>query len=87
MKKKDILYLTTTAFVAGVISFVLAGIIFKIPATRSAEVPVAQPITSSFPDVANNPAYKSFLNDKALDPTQPIQIGGGQNSSPFNATR
>lgn len=87
MKKKDIIYLASTALVVGIISFVLAGIIFKNPSSRSSEVPVAQPIKSSFPDLKNDPAYKAFLNEKALDPTQSIQIGNGQNSSPFNVTR
>lgn len=87
MKQKDIIYLAGTAFFVALISIVLANIIFKSPASRSSDVPVVQSISSSFPDVKNDPAYKSFLNDQALDPTQQIQIGNGQNSTPFNSTR
>lgn len=85
MKKKDILYLALTALVAGIISFILASIVFKVPLKRTGSVPVSQPISPTFPDIKNDPAYKSFLNDKALDPTQTIQIGTGQNTQPFNS--
>lgn len=84
MKKKDIIYLASTAFVVAIISFALAGVIFKSPEKRSAQVPVAEPITASFPDVKNDPAYKLFLNENTIDPTLPIQITTGQNASPFN---
>ncbi len=87
MKKKDILYLALTAFIAAIFSYLIASVVFKVPLKRTGSVPIAQPIQSSFPDVKNDAAYKSFLNDQALDPTQPIQIGSGQNSTPFNTAR
>lgn len=87
MKKKDILYLALAAVAAAIVSFMVASVVFKVPLKRSGTVPVAQPINSTFPDVKNDPAYKSFLNDKALDPTQSVQIGDGQNTQPFSGSR
>ena len=87
MKRKDILTLVLVGVVAAVISLVVANIVFKTPAGRSASVPVAPAITSSFPDVKNSPAYQNIFNSQALDPAQPIQISGNQNSSPFNGSQ
>jgi hypothetical protein len=84
MKQKDITYLAGVAFFVAVISFVLAGFIFKAPAGRNTTVPIVQPIQATFPDVKNDPAYSSFLNSRALDPTESIQIGNNQNKQPFN---
>lgn len=87
MKRKDILYLVTSALIVAVISYVLASLIFHVPLKRSATVPVVGPISSSFPDIKNDPNYKAIFNSNALDPTQPIQIGNGQNATPFNTSQ
>ena len=87
MKKKDLTYLALTAFIAGIISFLIASFVFKVPLKRNGQVPTAQPINATFPDVKKDQSYSSFLNTKALDPTQNIQIGSGQNSQPFSTGR
>jgi len=87
MKQKDIIYLVITGFFVAVVTFVVTNLIFKIPSNRSTDVPTVQPITATFPDIKNDPSYKSFLNSQALDPTQPIQIGNDQNPTPFNSSR
>lgn len=87
MRKKDMLSLIVTAVITGVISLLIASAIFQTPASRRTQVQTASPISPTLPDVKNEPVYKSFLNDKALDPTQPIQIGGTSNNSPFNNAR
>ncbi|MEX1995193.1 MAG: hypothetical protein WD887_00235 [Candidatus Saccharimonadales bacterium] len=87
MKKKDTLSLIVTGVITGVISLLIASAIFQTPASRRTQVQTASPISPTLPDVKNEPVYKSFLNDKALDPTQPIQIGGTSNNSPFSNSR
>lgn len=87
MNRKDLLPLIFIAVSSAVIAWVITGILFKAPANRGAQAPTAPVITSSFPDVKNDPAYKNFLNDQALNPAQPIQIGDSNNSTPFNSAR
>jgi len=88
MKRTEMIRLVLIAIVAGLFSFVVSGALFSSPAKRTANVPVAQPLSTSFPDVTNDPNYSSFLNPNALDPTQPIQIGTGQqNTTPFNQSQ
>jgi hypothetical protein len=84
MKRRDILSLSVTAILTGLVSLLIANAIFQTPQNRRTEVPTAAPISPTFPDVKNDPVYKSFLNENALDPTHPIQIGESRNRSPFN---
>ena len=70
-------------FVAALFSLLIAGAIFKTN-PQATKVPVVDALSPSFPDVKNDSTYQSFLNENALDPTQPIQIGNTKNSNPFN---
>ena len=83
MQRKELLTIVVVAIASGLVSLVIAGALFSSPSQRTAKVPVVQPITSSFPDVPNDPQYNFFLNTSALDPTQTIQIGNNQNNTPF----
>jgi hypothetical protein len=85
MKRKEIATVIVVAVVAAVVSLVIAGALFNSPAKHTATAPNVQPISSTFPDVKNDPDY-NFFNNNALDPTQPIQIGNSSNNSPFNGT-
>lgn len=87
MKQKDIFYVVGISLFAALFSFVIAGVVFKSPARHGTSVPVVQPIESSLPDIKNDSSYKAIFNPQALDPTQPIQIGNGQNPQPFNGSR
>lgn len=84
MKRKDIFILVGIGVIAAIISAITAGAIFSSSSTRSVKVPVVSPISSDFPDIAHDSQYKAIFNDKALDPTQLIKIGTGQNQQPFN---
>ncbi len=86
MKRKELVLVFTGALVAAIVALALSGAVFNSPATRS-QVPVIDKINPSFPDVKNDSNYNSFLNKNALDPTQPIQIGNTQNTSPFNPSQ
>lgn len=86
MKKKDITTVITIAITAGVISLLIASSVFGTKKVKTT-VPVVEAIPKSFPDAKNDPIYQAFLNDKALDATQPIQIGNGNNATPFNKTQ
>lgn len=83
MKRKDLLLIGGVAFIAAIFSFVLSGIIFGSPKKNPITVPVVNKISSDFPAVQNDTKYNSFFNDKALDPTQLINIQGNNNPTPF----
>ena len=86
MKRRDLSILIVVAAITGVFSLILANALFG-PKKLTQKVPVVEKISESFPDVKNDPAYNSFLNEKALDLTQPVQIGPhNQNQQPFNPT-
>ena len=85
MKKQDsktvlIIVLVVTA----VFSFILASSILNPSKKKNLTVPVVQSLSSTFPDVKNDPAYNTFLNNNSLDATQPVQVGNNQNTKLFN---
>lgn len=83
MKRKELMTVAVVAIVSAIVSLVIANALFSSPTQRTAKVPQVQTITNTFPDVVNDPQYNFFLNPSALDPTQPIQIGNNQNTTPF----
>ncbi len=85
MKRNDITLMAVVAIVAGLFSFVVSNVLFSNPKSRSTSVPAVEVLPNNFPDVKNDPVYQTFLNDRALDPTQPIQIGNTKNGTPFNS--
>jgi len=87
MKREDIIKIGLVAGISAIISLVIAVAMFNSPAKHNQKVPVVQPITTSFPDVANDPSYNVIFNSNALDPTQPVQIGNSQNTSPFTGSQ
>ena len=78
MKQKDLILIIVVVFFSGVISFVVSRIFITGGANRNLTAETVQPITSDFqsPD-------KSVFNDKAINPTQLIQIGDNKNKQPF----
>jgi hypothetical protein len=84
MTQKDKITLIIVTLVTAVISFVISRSIFNSPAKHTETAPVVKAISNTLPDVRNDSNYNTFLNSKALDPTQPIQIGGSQNTTPFH---
>lgn len=85
MKRKDVIVLIAVGAITGIISWIISSLIFSVPQNQSSKVPAVETITTSLPDVKNDPAYQSFLNSGALDPAQPVQIGDTQNNAPFNS--
>ena len=85
MKNKNLAIIIAVVVISIIISAIIAGAIFTSPKNRRDKVPVVQVINSNFPDATNDSAYTSFFNDKALAPTQLIQIGTSQNETPFNS--
>lgn len=86
MGQKEIAKLVMVAGAAGLISILIAGAIFK-SGHQPTTVPVVQSISADFPDVNNDPNYKTIFNTKALDPTQLINISSSQNKAPFNGAQ
>ena len=82
MNRKNLPMIITVAVISAIFSLIIAGLVFRAT-PRDTQVPQVQAVTASFPDVKNDANYSSFLNPGALDPTQPVQIGGSQNTNPF----
>ena len=82
MNRKGLPMIITVAVIAAVVSYVIAGLVFHSP-PRNTKVPQVEAIQGSFPDVKNDASYSSFISPSGLDPTQPVQIGGSQNTNPF----
>lgn len=87
MKRQDIIRLSLVGVAAAIISYVISGMVFKVPNNRSTSVPTVDVIPTSMPDIKNDPAYNFFLNKNAVDLTQPVQIGNSQNTAPFNGSQ
>jgi hypothetical protein len=86
MKQKDILLLVVVGFFTAIFAFLVTTVVFKVPANRSTKVPVAGSISTSFPDIKNDPNYNVIFNTKALDPAVPLQVGASPNDQPFNGS-
>lgn len=84
MKKQDIVRLAIVAVLAGFLSLLVTNVVFGVPKNRESKVPAVQAMPTSLPDIKNDPSYQTFLNSNALNLTQPVQIGGSQNDTPFN---
>jgi hypothetical protein len=79
MKQKDIALIIVLAAVSAVVSFLLSDWLFAKPADRQQQVEKVDVITSDF----EQPNARYF-NAEAVNPTQNIKIGPGENPNPFD---
>ena len=73
------------ALISAIFSFLLSNALIGSPQKNPVKVPVVHPISSEFPSPQTDARYKKFFNDKALDPTQLIEIGDSKNKEPFQS--
>lgn len=85
MKRNDLIIIGIVAFIAAIFSIILSDLLFSSPKKNPVKVPDVTAISSNFPDVKNEQAYKQIFNSNALDPTQLIQIGNTNNQAPFQS--
>jgi hypothetical protein len=85
MKRKDLILIVGIGCLTALIAFVISSVVFKVPSDRSTKVPVAGSINTSFPDIKNDPNYNTIFNDRALDPTVPLNASTAPNNQPFNS--
>jgi hypothetical protein len=83
MKRQNLIIIITTAFITAIFSIVISGAIFGTPQKNPIKIPVVEKISSNFPSPQTDDNYKKFFNEQALNPTQLIQIGGSNNTTPF----
>ena len=78
MKQKDFVLIVAVALFAAVVSLLLTQAIFVSKDKKELTSEVVEPISAEFkePD-------KNVFNENAVNPTQLIQIGDGDNSTPF----
>lgn len=77
MKQKDIVIIIVIVFIAGLASFFVSKKIFISEKDAKQEVKKVENISTQFetPD-------KAYYSDKSINPTQIINIGGGQQQPP-----
>lgn len=78
MKQKDIATIILIAGFAAVISFAVSSYLFSSGDHSKQQAAVTQPIEASF-----KTPNTQYFNDKSIDPTQLIKIGGQGNDQPF----
>lgn len=83
MKRQDIQLITMSVVFAAIFALIISTVLFNSK-QKKLSIPVVEKISSDFPDVKNDPQYKNIFNSSALDPTQTITIGNGQNTTPFS---
>lgn len=82
-KRQNLIILVAAGLIAAIVSILVSGAIFGSPKSKPIKIPVVNKISPTFPDVQHDSNYTSFLNSKALDPAQLIQIGNNKNTAPF----
>ena len=82
MKQKDIALLAGVAFLTAMISIILSNVVFG-GFHKNTQVPKGESISTTFPDVVNDPSYNNIFNRNAFDPAQPVKPGD-TNSQPFS---
>jgi hypothetical protein len=80
MKQKDWALVLVMAFIGAIVALLVSNMIFASPKNRHQSAEVVDPITANFP----SPPSKYF-NPEAINPTQPVQVGGSTNDNPFNS--
>jgi hypothetical protein len=80
MKQKDLSLILFIIGLSAIVSFIVSSKLISTPKNRQQQVEVVEKISSEFvtPD-------KKYFNDKALDPTQTIEIGNDSNEKPFGS--
>jgi hypothetical protein len=81
MKQKDLAIIIAACVFAGVLSVLLARVVFATPKSRQQKVEVVEAISTDFtlPDA-------KYFNINSINPTQLIRIADNSNAAPFNGT-
>jgi predicted permease len=88
MKQKDIMLIAVIVIIASVLSYLVAGKLFDDPKNYKQKISQVDPISSTFPNVAETGEISSlvdYFNKDSINPTGAIQIGIDANDKPFNA--
>lgn len=84
MKQKGMGWLIVIGVIAAVVAYGVSSKIVKAT-NKNLSIPVVGTVDGSLPDVRNDSSYNVIFNENALDPTQPVQIQGNNNSTPFTS--
>lgn len=80
MKQKDIALILAIVLISGFVSFFASRYLIVPSDERQAEVEVVEPIVADFDTPSNK-----YFNEKAVNPTETIEIGANGNASPFDS--
>jgi hypothetical protein len=82
MKQKDIATIVFIIGLSAIVSVVVSNLLISSPKNRQQKVEIVDPVGAEFvrPD-------EKIFNDKAINPTQTVQIGNESNQKPFSSTQ
>lgn len=83
MKRQQLIVIAAVGLVSALLSIVISSAIFGTPKKNPIKVPVVQKISSDFPNPQTDDSYSKIYNSSAINPTQLIRIGDGNNNVPF----
>ena len=81
MKQKDVALIIIVAFISGVLSLFASKALFSSSIGKQ-KAEVVQQISTDFPAPDS-----TYFNAQSIDPTQLIQIGNNNNTTPFNGSK
>jgi hypothetical protein len=81
MKQKDLAIIIVICVLAGIVSLIVAHLVFATPKDRQQKVEVVEAISTDFPIPDNK-----YFNTNSINPTQLIRIADNSNQTPFNTT-
>ena len=79
MKRKDLMTIIGTVFIAGIFSYIICASFIFTAKDQQQKVEVVTPIDANF-----NLPDKQVFNTDAVNPTKLIEIGPNSNEQPFN---
>ncbi|MCE7936468.1 hypothetical protein DYH10_01580 [Candidatus Saccharibacteria bacterium CPR2] len=93
MKQSDVALLIIVIAISLAASYLIGGKVINKPENRQTQVEVVREYSTSFPSPNEDPLsesadiiYNRIFTKDAVNPTETIQIGPGQNTDPFTNT-
>lgn len=82
MKQKDIATIVFIVGISAIFSLVLSNFLISSPKNRQLKVEITDTVSAEF-----TRPNERYFNDKAINPTQTVEIGTGPNDKPFGSTQ
>ena len=78
MKQKDIATIVFIVGISVIVSVFVSKLVISSPKNRQQKVEIVESVSAEFTRPSD-----TYFNSNAINPTQTITIGGGNNTNPF----